>query len=1176
MFPSEWYSGLDVELSIEGEDLFPAVQVAGGEVDIDREYRAWLESPLGSIELEGVSLRSYTELSGWVRAGLLPGRYDLHVRTPTGADVVLPGAFRATDTAIRAIGIDNLNSYSHSVGENIALNLFLEGWDGEPVHQSLEIDIVAERDDGEPVDITFHKVTLNDQRILADEDGIRGMLDEDGEALVLFNITNPGSVELEIRPVLEESSIDEARVDLFFEAGAVEFLDVSLSSDSRSFNAGDVLSVEFSFLDELENPTQLDEALTVHLQEVCSDEIDNDKYFSLVNTRTVSFEIHGATSEDCPENKLIARIVSDSGTLEGASDSFLVSAGAPASFDIDTFITDVTAGEQTVPLLISIHDQFDNLITTYDQPLAFNSSDGTALAANCSGFVDGLALCDVELYKAGEEQISITSSDGVLAGLSEVILVQPAEASVAIVSTDKAFSTADDGRDFSLRVTDAYSNDILVPSEGTEGAPVFSIGGTPVSCSPDGTDTTGVLYHCVLTQAAVDRQLTVNVLGLSTISTKFEVVNGGLASVLLSGPGNVRAGQIASVTLAGFDAYENPFIEVGAGSVDVELLDDSGDISAIATLGSDGTALFSSLVFTTAWEGNHLEANQAGQWLGSSMSFTVSAADMHHFLVEPERVWGWVNEALVVRLTAADAYDNTISAYSGSATLSSASGLGASVSASTWSGGVAEVEFVPSSAGFTDTLSATDGTFTGASSRFDALSSDCIAPPIAALTIDGSSTGVACRTSGITSAITLSALGSEPTIGVLSSWYFYTDTDGWQHSSTEDITKTWTSEGVFDVSVVVATDEACAAQTSTVLYVADDDGEPAGPVTLSSVSAVLQADTSLSDGQTTVDVSAVDCTGAVASGGTLLARTDLGTLSGAALTTSGAGLELILDINGEGSFTWATGSQLYAGAGTIYAGRADGAADGAVYATVTDDAHPPTVRTVDPSGSRFVTISSLEVQFSEPLLASSITDDTVQLLDGDGLAVEILDYELYDSDASDALRDSVMKLTLASDIELSEGIWTLWLSTDVTDADSNSLDGAFTGAASAFSLGLGQVDNDAPDLSSCSLSVDEFRPDGDDGAGSEADSVSLTLSATDVAQWWRLEVLDSDGDLVRMDHHSAGVTGSSVGTLSWDGRGEDGLVVDNGVYILRTIPLDAAWNEGAGCSDSVKVGNFLP
>jgi hypothetical protein len=1161
--PSEWYSGLDVELSILGTELYPAVQIASGEVDIDREYRAWLESPLGNVELEGVSLRSYTELSGWVRAGLAPGNYDLRVLTPTGTDILLPEAFRATDNAIKSIVLEYGGS-PPVVNDKLSLDVKLEGWDGELVQQSMEIEVVVERDDGEPADVEFYETTLNDPRTLAEGVGIQGTLNQDGQGVFQFTSFSPGALMLEVRPIQAESTVSSATEVLFFDPGSLDSLDVSLSSDSRSFIAGDVLTVDLTLLDDQDNPTDVDDQLSVHLQELCSGEIGNDKYASILSTLTVSFEIQGATSEDCPENQIIARIVQDKGNLESASETFSVSPGAPDSYEVTTFINAVVAGEDVVLLLISVRDQFDNLITDYSESLVFTDSDGVPLVASCSPFSDGLAVCDVELYVAGEVRVTITNTADTLSGVSDGITVTPGEPSVVTLSTSPGASTADDGRDFSLQVTDAYYNNIPVPPTGSADSPGFSVGGTPATCTYGGSDINGYRYHCDLTETAVDRELTVTVLGLAALSPRFDVVNGALTQVRFSGPGDVYAGQTTTVNLSGFDAYDNSFIEVGSGSLDVELFDDSGDVSELITLGSDGTATLSSLSFTTAWESNHLQAQQSGLWLGTSVAFTISPADMDHFQVEPERIWGWVDETLSVTLSAVDPYENIITAYVGLVEVSSATGLGRLVAVSSWSGGTTTVDFTPTTAGFADSLSASDGTFTGTSTRLDVLDGDCTTPPTAALTVDGNAAGLACRSSGVTDALLLSATESDPGSATLTTWYFYTEPAGWQRTNTDTLTHIWSSEGAFEVSVVAATDTACADQISTMVYVANDDGEPAGPVTLTPASTTLRADTTASQGRTTVDVYAVTCSGTASSAGTLLLRTDIGDLSGAALTTSGAGLELLLDSSGAGTVTWTTGNQLFDGVGTITAGRLDGAAVGETSATLTGDAQLPWVIGVSPVGTNSSTISSLEVQFSESVLEDSINDSTVRILDPDGLAVDILDH---------ALSDSVLELTLASDIDLSEGAWTLWLSSDVTDVGGNSLDGAYSGNASTFSLMLGQVDNDAPDLTACSLDVDAFHPDGDDGAGAEADFVTLSLTATDTATWWQLEILDSVGDLVALEHlASSGATGS----LTWDGRGGDGFIVDNGDYTLRVSPQDDAWNEGAGCTTTVTVDNFLP
>ena len=109
-------------------------------------------------------------------------------------------------------------------------------------------------------------------------------------------------------------------------------------------------------------------------------------------------------------------------------------------------------------------------------------------------------------------------------------------------------------------------------------------------------------------------------------------------------------------------------------------------------------------------------------------------------------------------------------------------------------------------------------------------------------------------------------------------------------------------------------------------------------------------------------------------------------------------------------------------------------------------------------------------------------------------------------------------------------------------------------------------------MSQCSLSTDTFRPDGDDGSGKEADSVTLSLTADDVASWWQLEVFSSAGELVWLEHVG---TSSAADVISWDGRGGDGRVVDNGSYVLRVVARDDAWNSGSACSNTVTIDNLL-
>jgi hypothetical protein len=1175
--PAEWYSGLDVELTIRGEDLFPSVQVVGGEVDIDRDYRLWLETPESSIELEGVTLHSHTKLGGWVRAGIEPGYYDLRVQAPSGTEAVLADAFRATETAVKSIEMSYDGAYSRRVGEIVQFELELTGWNDERVLEPLEVNIIAERPDGSAADVDF-LVTLSEQSSLSELDGITGMLDEQGHATVSFRTTTPGALSLEVAPAQNDSPVQDDYLGLYFEAGAVDNLDVLVTPAQDAYTAGEILTVDLTLLDSMGNPTDVDDALLIQVKELCGgDTLNNARFVNLGSTEQISFEIQSATSEECPANMIIAEpILADS--EGGASAPFKVASGEPDKVEVqNTFNTLVVAGGATQPTLtLSVQDAFGNTILDFDyNSLQFTDLDGDPLTANC--FADSeAAICSLALYRAGDTIIAITDTARTFSGTSELITVQPAGPDDVFLTTDISPSNADDGRDFILKVVDEYENEIDLDESDSSSAPYFSVGSTEVSCSYLQQDLTGARYHCDLSDADVNRLLTVLVSGLNTTSNPFDVVNGALTSIDFNSLGDIKAGQSFILQLKGEDAHGNPFIDYSTGPAVVVLYDESGDIDTSVTLNSDGEAELTNLSLTTAWTDNRFHAEQFSIVLGDSDYFSVTEADMDHFLVEPQRSWGWVGADLGVSITAMDFYSNPITAYAGSVSLASSAGLGNTVTTDVFNDGTAEVKFAPEKPGFSDSLSASDGTFVGASALIDVFDSDCDNAPVAAITIDGNDTGLACINSGITSPILLSASESNDGGASLTKWYFYTEPKGWQSSTVDYINQEWTTEGAFEVSVLVADSNACADQASSVLYVAVDDGEPAGPVTLTPTSTLLQSDTTDAAGETSVEVYATTCTGADASGGTVLLRADIGTITGTGLTATGSGLALSLDSKGKGTVDWSVGDQPHGGTGTLYTGRSDGAAAGNTAATISGDSWLPTVIGVSPSGT--VTqegpLSTIEIAFSETILGSSITTGSIELTDESGEAVGIDTLTLSDGSITvdESLQDSVLEIGLENSVYLSDEILTITVTSDVTDVAGNALDGSHTGSAGAFILEIGDVTDDAPELSDCSMDVESFRPDGDNGSGTESDTAELSVTATDTSVWWQLEILSEDGELVFFEHV---YSGSSMTVLTWDGRNSAGFIVGNGEYQLRVAALDESWNAGLSCSATVTVDNHL-
>ena len=83
-------------------------------------------------------------------------------------------------------------------------------------------------------------------------------------------------------------------------------------------------------------------------------------------------------------------------------------------------------------------------------------------------------------------------------------------------------------------------------------------------------------------------------------------------------------------------------------------------------------------------------------------------------------------------------------------------------------------------------------------------------------------------------------------------------------------------------------------------------------------------------------------------------------------------------------------------------------------------------------------------------------------------------------------------------------------------------------------------------------------------------AVYLLATAGVPPAWWELEVTDAAGDLLYL-HRVAGVAGTTA--LSWDGRGFEGMVLDNQTVTLTVTGLDTSWNPGQSCSAEVTIAN---
>ncbi len=406
-------------------------------------------------------------------------------------------------------------------------------------------------------------------------------------------------------------------------------------------------------------------------------------------------------------------------------------------------------------------------------------------------------------------------------------------------------------------------------------------------------------------------------------------------------------------------------------------------------------------------------------------------------------------------------------------------------------------------------------------------------------------------------------------------YHFDVGDSDWERTSSRSTTATWSEDGAYLASVVVADSDACGDQDTMTIYVGATAGstadQPTGPVELEVDDDTLTVSSS-SSASTTVAVSATDCSGDPAASGTLYLRADLGALSSSGsstLVSTGSGLALTLDSSGEGELTWSMASTVYDGTAKLHAGVESSAAYGSVEVTATGESASPTVHWSTPYGTTDESFETVVVSFSEPMDTDFATPERMTLTASDGGTLPIDESWLsFDSD------EDTLTITLDTSYEASDGEWTLALTSGLRDQGGSQLDGEYRGSASAFALTFGDVDNAEVDVTDCSLSTSVFRPDGDDGSDEDADDVDISVTADVVTDFWEMVITDRDAAEVLVYRTDGG--SSATTTLTWDGRDTEGHILDNGDYALQISALDESWNAGDVCTVDVSIDNHYP
>jgi hypothetical protein len=1123
--PARGWNGEDTLVTILGEGFWPQVSVdaaSDAQADLDRDFRVFLLDEQGlSVRLDAVSWTSSELLQAVVGEGLPAGTYDLRVVGPTGREGVALGAYAVSDTRADRLALDSA-TVAYEVGALAPVDLTLLDPLGERVLEDLAVEIRASADD--PAGLVWAANALLDQKTLSTGDGISGRLGDDGAALIGLQTLLPQTVELQVTAADPAAGISGDELRLLFETGDDLVVDLALPASPFVAEAGVPFAVVARLEDTFGNLVS-DRQETVVFEDVCG---------SYVEVRTFSGEIvlqaapTQATAPDgpCPTQRIIAQNL-------GESEAFSVDPAEAARLRVLAFPLQVRAGDP-LTVLVTAEDAFAN-VADWTGTVSAVDDLGAPVPLVCTPFGTGQLTCEAFPTAAGSPRtLNVTADDGNV-GASNAFTVLPDTLPTAMTLVAPFTITAGAPVDLQVALTDGWGNPI---DAAIFGAASFSAsdshGGT--TCEPATFDAAGIAHlSCVATVAA---DVTLQVVGPEGLVAErvLWVENGPLAEVTVAAPASVEAGSDAAMVLDAWDAYGNAWLS--QGDPVVALADTSGTWST-PSAAFDPTARAVVLGSFTAAGTTRLTVSQGVLPLGESADIAVMAAEATQAAVTSLAPWTFVGVSTPVVVTARDPWDNP-TAWTGTVDLVARSGSAPAVAVPLVDG-VGAGALVWAAPVLGEIVDLVAEGLAGVASGVVHVAADCADGPVVDVRWGGAATGRACVALDDPRAeVTASLAGSFGPRTLVAYGLQVGDAAALGGSS---LTVAAAGVGRLDATGFAIDAAGCGAEQESAVWLGPDDGSAVGPI------AVAVDRVALAVGVDIAEVTAsdlLDCQGAPAVA-PVSVRVDRGVVLGARGTGSG----LVVDPGPAGAAVvrWDVTGDTSPGAGSIAWWTAGG--DGALEVPFVGDLEPPVVWVQSPEGGVSGPVSEIALRFSEPVAAPP-----------ESVFVDAFSGPLVGDWGVDG---SVGRFALATAWDPTTDPGSVLLDGGVTDLAGNALVPWFAtvGPASA-----------PVDAAACAPLATVFVPDGDDGVGVEADTISVLATSASTPARWRFEWVSPDAPdtLLRVDT----AAGAAQVAVVWDGRDASGRVLPAGVWRFRAVPIGPDGTAGPACDVDLTVALHDP
>ena len=408
------------------------------------------------------------------------------------------------------------------------------------------------------------------------------------------------------------------------------------------------------------------------------------------------------------ETQLKDGIVIDSGT----SATFSIAHNELASFQFDPILNQVAGS--TFGIIITAKDEYNNTVTSFTNTASLTDLTGTISPTTTTNFIAGVWNGSVQITKThSNNKITVTAQDK--AGTSNAFVVNPNNLDHFTFQT--IFSPQTAGTPFSITITaeDAYNNRVTTfTSSATLSDNTNSISPTTTGSFTSGQWTDNV----TITKKQKDVQITVSASGISDQSNQFNVQAANVDHFVITTVPSQTAGIPFLIEITAIDQYNNQ----------VDQFEETVDISDLTTTitptVSDSFSLgyWAGSVTITSVQTNNIitvKSTSTGIEEGQSNGFNVIHNSLDHFEFSPIPANQTAGSAFGITITAMDANDNTVTNYTGTASLSDLTGtispgITGNFNSGSWSGNVTITKSLTS-----NRISATSGSKTGTSNNFN-------------------------------------------------------------------------------------------------------------------------------------------------------------------------------------------------------------------------------------------------------------------------------------------------------------------------------------------------------------------------------------------------------------------------------------------------------------------------